>query len=485
VTTAPIRTYGGWRERRGFGVAGLDGRGTAAALGAGVFVLLLGMISTRALLIAAPTLGLIGAGTLGRWRGEPLADIAARHLVWRRADRRGWAAHRAGQGRPTTAAWTLPGPLASTALLHAVDEHARPWAVVWDRRSGQLTATFLVAPTSTWLVDAEQTDAWVAAWHTWLAGLGHTPSVAHVAVTVECSPATPGALAAAIEPRLDAHAPAVARELIDQLLAAAPGAAAQVGTRVAVTMDPSRMTSPGSGLDEQLAEFSRLLAGLAATLARCGVTVRRRATVADTIGWVRAAFDPAARDALHRGLPNDPSWSDASPVAAVEAWDRYTADSGTSISYAWDQAPRQAVPATVLAHLLAPGSWTKRITLLLTPTPAAQAARELDLQAQAATFRGQVKRKTGRDETARDAVDRDQAQRAAAEEAHGAGLVAMQLYATVTVTDDADLPAAAADLEQRAEESRIRLRRLYGSQAAGFTIGLSAGITPERLRHHR
>ena len=49
----------------------------------------------------------------------------------------------------------------------------------------------------------------------------------------------------------------------------------------------------------------------------------------------------------------------------------------------------------------------------------------------------------------------------------------------------ADLPAAAAELEARAEESRIRLRRLYGSQAVGFTLGLSAGITPELLRGKR
>lgn len=37
--SADIRNYGGWRERRGFGLAGLSGRQTAAALGA-VLVLL-------------------------------------------------------------------------------------------------------------------------------------------------------------------------------------------------------------------------------------------------------------------------------------------------------------------------------------------------------------------------------------------------------------------------------------------------------------
>lgn len=480
-----VRTYGGWRERRGFGVAGLDGRGTAAALAAGVGVLIVGMFSTTGLLILAPALLLLGLGTWARWRGEPLADTAARHLSFRRARRHGWSAHRAGHGRPAGAHWTLPGPLATTALLSALDESARPWAVVWDRRTGCLTGTWLVAPTSTWLVDPDQAESWVSAWHAWLAGLGYAPALRHVTVTVETTPATPTALAAALAPRLDPAAPTAARQLITDLLDQAPTAAAAVQTRVTVTIDPSRSQAPLGDLAEQVAEFSRMLTGLATALAGCGLTVLRRATLADTITWVRAAFDPTASSTLATGLPTDPSWADARPIAADEAWDRYRADSGHSVSYGWDEAPRQAVPADVLTRLITPGRWRKRVTLVLTPTPAAAAARELDLQAQAATFRGQLKAKSGRDETARDLADRDRARQAAAEEARGAGLVTLQAYATVTVVNPDDLPAAAADLEHRAEQSRIRLRRLYGSQAAGFATGLSLGATPELLRGRR
>lgn len=480
-----VRTYGGWRERRGFGVAGLDGRGTAAGITAMVVVLVVGMFSTTGLLLLAPILAGLGAARFARWRGEPLAEVARRHLAFRRARRRGWTAHRAGLGRPAGAEWTLPGPLAGTVLLAAVDESAHPWAVVHDRRTGCLTGTWLVDPTSTWLVDPDQADTWVTAWHTWLAGLGYAPTLRHVTVTVETTPASPTALATALRPRLDPHAPTAARQLITDLLDQAPAAAATVQTRVSVTIDPRRAPTPAGELAEQVAEFSRLLTGLATSLAGCGLTVARRATLTDTISWVRAAFDPAASHALAAGVPDDTGWADARPVAADEAWDHYRADSGQSISYGWDEAPRQAVPADVLTRLIAPGRWRKRITLVLTPTPAAAAARELDLQAQAAVFRAQLKAKSGRDETARDLADRERARTAAAEEARGAGLVTVQAYATVTVLDAAELPAAAADLEHRAEAARIRLRRLYGSQAAGFATGLSTGITPELLRSPR
>lgn len=481
----PVRTYGGWRERRGFGVAGLDGRGTAALMTGLVAVLLVGMISPRGLGIAAPMLALAAGALLGRWRGEPLADLAGRHLAYRRAERRGWAAHRAGQGRPPGATWTLPGPLAGTVLLTAVDEHAQPWAVVWHRRTGALTGTWLVSAASTALVDPAQADGWVANWHAWLAGLGYAPAVRHVTVTVETTPASPSTLAASVNPRIDPSAPAVARQLMADLVDRAPAAADAVATRVSVTVDPRRGGLPAGELDEQVAEFSRLLTGLATSLAGCGITVLRRATLADTVAWVRGAFDPASRDAVAGPLPGDLGWADAGPVAADEAWDHYRADSGTSVSWAWDEAPRQAVTADVLTRLIGPGRWPKRVTLVLTPSPAAAAARELDAQAQAAVFRSQVKRKSGRDETARDHADGLLAARAAAEEARGAGLVTVQAYATVTTSHPADLPAAAADVEHRAEESRIRLRRLYGSQAVGFAVGLSCGITPELLRARR
>lgn len=213
MTGDQLRTYGGWRERRGFGVAGLDGRGTATALGGAVLVLVVGMVSTTGLLILAPALALTGAMLVARWRGESMLDTAARHAAFRRARRRGWTAHRTGLGRPPGAEWTLPGPLAGTVLLAAVDESARPWAVVWDRRTGCLTGTWLVDATSAWLVDPDQADTWVATWHTWLASLGYAPTVRHVTVTIETTPASPTALAAAVTPRLDPTAPTAARDL--------------------------------------------------------------------------------------------------------------------------------------------------------------------------------------------------------------------------------------------------------------------------------
>ena len=98
-----------------------------------------------------------------------------------------------------------------------------------------------------------------------------------------------------------------------------------------------------------------------------------------------------------------------------------------------------------------------------------------------AAFRDAHRRATGREETARDRQDKSAAAQAASEEARGAGVVLMTMYVTITVTDEGDLLAAMAEVEARARHSKIRLRVMRGSQAAGFTATLPAGVHPQHL----
>ena len=151
------------------------------------------------------------------------------------------------------------------------------------------------------------------------------------------------------------------------------------------------------------------------------------------------------------------------------------------MSWAWNEAPRQNVTADVLARLVAPGRYPKRVSLQYRPFGAAEAVRVLEAEVNAAQFREVYRRRTGRDETARDSYDQARARQAAAEEAAGAGVCLVSMYVTVTVASEAELPRAAAETEAAAESSRIRLRRMTYSQAAGFAATLPCGICPPEL----
>jgi hypothetical protein len=511
VSELEVRTYAGWRRVRGLELLGLTAPGlviVAASVALALAAALL--VSVPAMVLCAAVTAPLVAVAVARRDGEPLLRVIARRVRWAHGTARGWTMLR---GQDVTD-WTLPGPLAATKLVNATSAAGQPFGVVWDRASGRLTATLRCAATSTALVDPRESDGWVSNWHSWLAGLGYLPTVAWVNVTVDTAPDPGSTLHDYVNDRLAQapDSPADARTLLRDLVAASPGAAADVDTRVSVTFDPAAeqggAPSPrlvagrwlmaqfgvrrGTGwtpdLGEQLAAVDRDLTGLESSLPGCGVSVLGRATAADLAGIVRTAYDPQARGDVARALEADPdslAWETAGAVGADESWAHYRHDTGWSVTYAWVAPPGQEVTSAVLHPLLGPGRFPKRVTMLYRARSAADAAAELERQVNLAAFREARRRAQGRDETARDREDRAAAHRAAAEEARGAGVVLMSMYVTVTVTEEDQLRAAMSEVEARARHSKIRLRVLTGSQAAGFTATLPAGVHPVALARAR
>ncbi|WP_206691311.1 SCO6880 family protein [Quadrisphaera sp. INWT6] len=492
----PPRTYGGWRRTRGIGLFGLGAVATAVVLACIVLPLLALSTSVRAGLVVALPCGLVAVLTVARFDGAPLTDVVLRRGQFTWARMRGYTSLRAGVVVEHPSAWQLPGALATTRLLSVADGRGGAFGLVQDERSGMLTATLRCASSSTWLVDSDAADGWVASWHSWLASRGFDPLVAWVAVTVDTAPEPGSTLARNVASRLHPEAPADVLALLRELILRSPAAAADVDTRVSITFDPSRAGERLPDLADRTAEVARALTGMEAALGECGVTVLGRATAAELAGTVRTAFDPASRGdvntLLDDALPSSSgagtcpllAWGEAGPVAAEDSWGTYRHDSGTSVSWAWHEAPRQQVTANVLTRLLSPGRFPRRVTLLFRPLPAGAAARVLESQVNAAAFRDAYRRSQGRDATARDIADRERAVAAAREEALGAGVVLMSLYVTTTVLDgddDTALAAAIADTEARADQSKVRLRRLWGSQALGFATTLPAGLHPAHV----
>jgi len=430
-----------------------------------------------------------GAASLARVGGEPLAQAVLRRARWRYASSREYTRYRVAVVAEHSPAWQLPGVLAPLALLDAEDGYGGRYGLVLDRRTGTMTATLRVIPASFWLANRTDADGWVASWGGWLASLGYLPALRHVTVTIDTAPEPGSTLADSVAAALDPAAPLAARQIMGQLVAAAPAAAADVDTRVSITFDPKASPAAPDSLPDAAAEVGRTLHGLESALGACGVTVLGRATCSEIAGVVRTAFDPAARGEVNRLLvgagAGEPgrglSWAEAGPVGAEEEPGSYRHDSGISISWAWSEAPRSSVTADVLARLVAPGRHPKRVSLQYRPFSAAEATRVLEAEVNAAQFRAIYKHRTGRDETARDSYDQARARRAAAEEAAGAGVCLVSMYVTVTVGSEAELARAAAETEAAAESSRIRLRRMTYAQAAGFAATLPVGICPAEL----
>lgn len=478
-----VRLYGNWRAERGWGIGALS---TSATITVFVAVLVPLLAVSIAPVTALPLTGVAAvaiAAVVVRIGGSTASDVVVRRVRFHRAERAGWTELSGGVLTEHPRASDLPGVLAPLSPLDVDDGRGGRQTLLWNRRTGTLSAVLRCSPIGLDLADVDQTDRWVASWGGLLADLGFQPLIQHISVTVDSAPAGGTTVRDVIARRLDPGAPALSRKILDELASLTPATAAEVDTRVTVTFDPNRASPRPSDLLAAVTEVGRWLPGIETGLATCGVAVLGRATTGWLTGRIRAAFDPAARPEIAR--TELLKWADAGPVAASEAWDSYRHEGGLSVSWALRDAPRQPVAAGVLAPLLSPGPFPRRITWLYHPYAADEAATKVEAEVTSGQIRSAWATRTRRDETQRERDDRTRAQQSAREEATGAGVGRFTLYVTTTVTHDLDLPAAVADVEQRAGQSKLRLRQMRGAQAATFAAALGLGTDPTDLaRRH-
>lgn len=172
-------------------------------------------------------------------------------------------------------------------------------------------------------------------------------------------------------------------------------------------------------------------------------------------------------------------WEDAGPVAAQESWDHYVHDSGHSITWGMSEAPRGEVLSSVMSGLVSPHQdiARKRVTFLYRPHDATSAARIVERDRKDARFR-----LGGSADAARTEIDVMKSDQSAVEEARGAGVIRFTILVTATVYSAEELPTAAAAVDTIAGPARVRLRRMYGSQASAFAAALPLGIVlPDHL----
>jgi hypothetical protein len=483
--------YGGWRPRRGFGLGSLTEIQTAVAAGC-VLVPLgawMAVVTLHLPLVIMPVVVtaavLTGAATLipHRVHSTSLGGALVIAARTRMARRKGWNDWDSGVFTTHPRRQELPGVLASTMPLSTKDGLGQEYGLLWDRRTGRLTAGIKVAAVGTVLADQDRTDLWVGSFASWQAALGYEPIVEWVTVVVESAPSAGTELADYVADRLDPAAPAAARLTMSEVAEAHRGATADISARVTLTFQPQRARPVPTTDAERVAEVSRVLAGLEGGLPLCGVATLGRATAGDFTLWLRGAYDPAARGEITRLSEEDHllAWADAGPVQAEAAVDHYWHDSGWSVSWALAGLPEQNVTSNVLAPLVTPGRYHRRVAVFYQPLPADQAGEAVSREAGGSTFRRQLRRRRGLDDTARDRADEARAVQAAEEEAHGAGVGLWAMYVTTTVDHPRHLPDAVADVESRARSAKLRLRRCWGWQHAGFAASLGAGINPAEL----
>jgi hypothetical protein len=220
-------------------------------------------------------------------------------------------------------------------------------------------------------------------------------------------------------------------------------------------------------------EIGMRIPGLISGLEMTGAGSARPMTAGQLTRAVRIAYDPSAQSSLEVAEGHETRWEDAGPVAAQELWDHYVHDSGRSITWGMSEAPRGEVLSSVMTGLVSPHQdiARKRVTFLYRPHDPASAARIVERDRKDTRFR-----LDGAATAARNEIDVIKSDQSAIEEARGAGVTRFTILVTATVHSAEALPVAAAAVDTLAAPARVRLRRMYGSQATAFAAALPLGI---------
>ncbi|MEV6672864.1 SCO6880 family protein [Streptomyces sp. NPDC051162] len=472
------RLYGGWRRSRTLGIGHLNGAQTGVVVMALIVpIIVLNVAGLSTLAVTVPFALVVMVLTVWQRHGTPLLSFVAARLRWQWAAYRGETSYR-GQFLASPQALDLPGIVAPTKLLRVQDSTgSEPVGLVWNQRSGHMTASLLLSPAGSLLAPSDAQNGSAAAWGETLARLADEETLLGAAVTIQVRPSSGQALADHVADRTDPTAPAAARQAVRELVARAPRASAQLAAWLTLTVDPYRSTAQKpKNPAEAAAETLRVLDGV--DLSGAGADIVRRATDLDLMRLVRGAYAPADMDAPQEQIAAL-TWNETGPVAAEDGWTVYRHDGAHSVSWVLREAPRKPVPYDVLLKLLAPGQFARRITLAYRVLPTEEAAAVVEREVNASDARAEYRRRTQRTTTRRERVDAEHAERSATEEALGSGLVQWSVYVTTTVDDADDLPAAIREVEKAAKLSGgLRFRYAYGGQAAAFAVGLPVGVNP-------
>jgi len=471
-----VRLYGGWRRSRTLGIAHLStGQTAVVVLSVLGPLLMVNIAGFSSLLTTVPLALVLIALTLWQVHGMPLLHLALARGRWQWATWRGETSYRA-LFQPHPRALDLPGVLAPTCLLRVEDASGTSVGVVWNRSTGQMSASLLLAPGGALLADRSTVDATVTAWGSVLAGLATESAVDSATVTIQVTPSTGAALSDHVRRRSDPAAPALAKATLRELIAATPHASSTLAAWMTLVVSPHKAADRPATPPEAAAEVLRCLDCL--DLGGAGADIQRRATENDLLRLVRGAYNPGDLDAPEAEIAAL-TWDAAGPSASEDRWTEYHHDGHVSFTLVLREAPRRPVNYGALLPLLAPGRYSRRLTMAYRILAPEEGASVVEREVSAADARAMYNTRTQRTSTRRERADAEAADRNAIQEAHGAGIAQWTTYVTVTVSDPNDLPAARRELEQAAKRSAgLRFRPAFGGQAAAFVGGLPVGVHP-------
>ncbi|MBS2993335.1 hypothetical protein AC1659_28970 [Rhodococcus erythropolis] len=471
--------YTGWTKPRNSGLFGLTW-GTTIVCFVLVIAVMVAMLAGGfkvGLTVLAVSVVVAAPLVWGR-DGRSGYEMTVLRMQWLRTRRRRENIYRGGlfSEMPGGKA-LLPGVVADTKLYEGEDAAGYRFGMIHMPKLDLYTVVLKAWPQGDEAVDQSMINEWVGEWGVVLASMGQTSDVVSVVPVIDCVPETGNRLLAEVIRQTEPDAPQLAQDSNYEAAELFATEQAQLLPRLAVTF---RATTDARKKDpsEQAVEIGRRLPGLCAAMRSAGVGVRPMAA-SDVISFVRRSTDPASQEDIERadatveghGL----DWSDAGPISHEERFDQYIHDGARSVTWEMEMAPTGAVDEGVLRRILAPNPDIprKRVAIVYRPHTAADAVKIVDNDYKNALIAEQGGKGIG---SVTATLKVEATARAREEQARGHGLVRFGILITITEPLDGDIPAIDAIIKDLSVQARLKVRRAYRYQAAGFYGSLGIGV---------
>jgi hypothetical protein len=434
----------------------------------------------------------------GTWRGEPLHEFAPTLVAWMLATIAGqteWVAPisalLARHPRPSDhdPGLVFPAPLDGLSLHPGGP--ASDIGVVVDRRDHTATVVIRAQATEFSLCEPAEQDRLVGLWGDVLSGFCTERSPVSRIRWLEWS--GPGGLDSQLtylhERGIDPHGAAgvAYREMVDQ----AGPFSARHEVLIVVTVDEQRLhrttrtgqrrTVEDAAVDEARAVIRRLEAA--------GLNPSSPLTVGELTAIFRSRLDPYhAPGTNHAGgsslatLVGFVPPADAGPIAVNVAWDHVQVDGAFHAGFVIREWPRLEVPANWMEPLILHAGGIRTIAMHYEPVPPSRSSRRID--------RESVKLASDEDQRSRAGFRIGARHRRAADEVTErehelvSGFAELEYVGFVIVTARTldELADSSLELEQRAAQCGLEVRRLDGRHdlALASALPVGRGLTPRR-----
>jgi hypothetical protein len=382
----------------------------------------------------------------------------------------------------------LPEELVDVELLAAPVDATGQAAigVVKDRRAQTFTATLGVRVRNFALLSDAEQERRLAAYGTVLAGLARDASVVRRVGWVERTVPNDGDDVAAYlqqarDPRLALGSGPVASYI--ELIESAADVTQDHELFVSLQLDGWRARAQARKLGPQDHGMLRLVVRELELFARrlegAGVQVLGALPVRRLAKAIRDGYDPFGRSGRGRAAALDRRLAGSAPALAGprarrSAWSTLASDSALHATYWVSEWPRIDVGAVFLQPLLMQTTAVRTVAMVMQAIAPSRAIADAE-QARTTDIADETTRqRLGQVTTARHLQKAEATARRERELADGHAELRYAAYVTVSApVDDPDaLDRACAEVEHAAQQSRLRLERLYGEQDYAFTFGL-------------